>query len=313
MIFGTTLRGAKAAGTLNLEGLSASQLVRLTTPSSQSSGAGIDVGALADNAKDADNIPELAITRSLNMSIIQSSVITDAKNGTGKVFYGDIPDVQNTSIRANSSITLSNAQGGSYVGTNGDLLISLKSNDDGFAALISNQAISGSTVGGSLDLFRTNTADEIILFTHSSGNFTNSRVRHIQASFIGDIDGDNRDDIALSVLPEDPTNAVSGIYIILAKALDNVGADNLFIVDQMSAADGFVITDSNSGNFFDLPIASLGDADGDGLHDLYIMGKLTTNNNRGEGYLIPGADLKTAIDDGVTELEIQSVFNDETQ
>lgn len=75
--------------------------------------------------------------------------------------------------------------------------------------------------------------DGVVIF-----NITDSYVFH-SASFIDDLDNDGRDDLVFSYYLDDPVHPNATISIVLAKALDEIDAGEVVMLDQIP--DGLIL------------------------------------------------------------------------
>ncbi|MBI2254448.1 MAG: FG-GAP repeat protein [Proteobacteria bacterium] len=106
-------------------------------------------------------------------------------------------------------------------------------------------------------------------------------------AYIGDINGDGIDDIAVGAPGTDPSGrpGAGGTYIIYGR--DDGGLHDIDLTD-FTAADGFRVTGAATGQALGHVIGSAGDINGDGIDDL-IVGAPGDDGNTGRSYVVYGA------------------------
>lgn len=293
VIFGETLSSAKASGRLDLSGLPADQGVSFSD-GNPSEAFGDDVALAGDI--NGDGISELIAVFNQGIKIITSQEIVNTANGMQNMA------VDRLILQSNRILTPSQKPGDSDGDGLSDVLLAMPG-DFEFAALAFASGINAMTPDETIFLNPNSPEFETIIFGGSGDGGTESLAA--SADFIGDLDGDNRDEIVLRYVPIAPRQ--SAIYIIKASALDTV-ADNFFNIETMTAAQGLKIIDSGAVDMTDHNIAIIEDIDNDSIPDIGISGP----QNSSRGYIIPSADIVAALTNGVTELNIQDNFNDES-
>lgn len=298
VVFGTTLRSAKPSGEFDLTTMTTGEGVKFTGGDSFYLQAGSEVRSLSDLF--GDSADELLISAGQGAIVIDSTVITDASAGSAVIRFLDIPETKRTQITLQREARISPISGDADGDGLPDVFIERPSSDGPFAAIVPGELLINNPAGREIFFSGTQTDENIILLAHSSLRQTNAA----SMTFIGDIDDDGRDDLGIVY---QPVSGEGATYIVLAKALDNVGAGKTFFIDQMTAADGVVFRNYVS-EYFDYRITALQDSDGDLLPEILIVGAL----DRTEGYLVPSSDITAALAAGVAEIDIQENFNDES-
>ncbi len=161
--------------------------------------------------------------------------------------------------------------------------------------LIKGSKLQASTVGVPIVAEAGN--DGVVIF-----NITDSYVFH-SASFIDDLDNDGRDDLVFSYYLDDPVHPNATISIVLAKALDEIEAGEVVMLDQIP--DGLILELKNTS--LDEQTSSfsiLDDLDGDGISELGIHPTYPLI----EAYILPSKDINEALQSGTRELDIASLF-----
>ncbi len=299
VVYGTRLRTAKSAGELDLTKISVNDGVKLTGGEGFYLNAGLSLRSISDLY--GDNADELVISTSRGAAVIDSTVFSNATASSGVVRFSDIPESSRVWINLSDEARLSPLSGDADGDGLQDVFVERTYVTGAFAALVSGDRLVNNTPGDQI-LFDDAQVDEnIVLFAHSSERQTDAS----SMTYIGDIDKDGRDDFGIVYKPIFGEGAT---YIILAKALDRVGADNTFFIDQMDTGDG-VILRNYVAEYSDYRIAALKDTDGDSLPEILIVGAF----NQTEGYLVPSSDITAALIAGVAEIDFQENFNDESE
>ncbi|MDX2412619.1 MAG: hypothetical protein QNK16_09855 [Woeseiaceae bacterium] len=322
VVFGSYIRAMKPVGSIDLlddvGSLNPSEVLLLTAEDEDDvisappelpllSGSGGELLAIQD--MDGDGADELIVTganveqNSSNVAVISSQAILGARPSTGLLEYEDIPADQITVLRSSGEALVSPVGGDADGDGSVDLLFGKPDffADTSLAALITSDVLAAVPDGVTMDVDLPSSGAVLI-------NHTDHASYQASASFIGDIDGDGRDDLGIAYVPTSPTNggAPAGnatLAVVLAGALDNIAQDQTFLLDQMSPGDGIHIFDSSDKNE-EFEFSAVGDVDGDNVPDLLMSSKGLGK----EGFLIRGADLNDAIQSGELAFDLQPRF-----
>lgn len=105
-------------------------------------------------------------------------------------------------------------------------------------------------------------------------------------SYIGDVNGDGIDDIAIGVLGSDiGASSAGATYVIYGR--EDGGLHDINLAD-FTAADGFRVTGAAAGALLGACIGSAGDINNDGIDDL-IIGAPGADGSAGRSYVVYGA------------------------
>jgi len=325
-VFGSYIRSAKSTGRIDLfDGVSTldpNQVLLLTAEDENDvlseppqlplfSGSGREIATLGDI--DGDGGDEL-VTSGVSVEqwfqsvgIISSQAVADAKGGVGILEYRNIPTDQVTAIRARQFVFASSRSGDADGDGQPDLIFGNfdYSPETPLAVLVTATAIESNLAGNIIDVEAPSPG--MTLFNHANSSSASGLVPS-PFSFLGDLDGDGRDDLLFSYrrlgISDNGQQEVSGtVTIVLAKALDEVPADRVFWLDQMVAGDGLHISGSSVPND-ELVYSALEDIDADGLPELLITRSLPGT----ESFLIPGSVLADALQAGQLELDLRPLF-----
>ena len=322
VVFGSYIRAMKPVGSIDLlddvGSLNSSEVLLLTAEDEDDviseppelpflSGSGGELLALQD--MDGDGADELIVTganveqNSSSVAVISSQAILGARPGTGLLEYEDISANQITVLRSSGDALLS-PLGGDADGDGSDDLLFGKTDflpDTSMAALIVSDVLAAIPDGDTMDVDMP--SSDAVLIDH-----TNHASYQAPASFVGDIDGDGRDDLGIAYLSTSPTNGGAPVgnatlAVVLASSLDNIAPDQAFLLDQMSPGSGIHIFDSSDKDE-EFEFSAVGDVDGDNVPDLLI----SSNGLGKEGFLIRGAELNDAIQSGELTFDLQPRF-----
>jgi len=326
MVFGSYLRSAKSIGRIDLfdgvSDLDPSQALLLTAEDEDDviseppqlpllSGSGWEISTLGDI--DGDGGDELvtggASTEQWfqNVGIISSEAVVNAKTGVGLLEYANIAANQVSIIRTRHSVFAGTKSGDADGDGKPDLFFGNYDNhsETPLAALITASAIESNMAGDIIDVEAP--SSEMVLFNHANSSSATGLVPS-PFSFLGDLDGDSRDDLLFSYSRS--RSSQNGqlewngtVTIVLAKALDSVAVDRIYWLDQMMAGEGLHISGSSLVND-ELTYSAIGDADGDGLPDLIITRALPGT----ESFLVPGSKLIEALQSGQLEFDLRPLF-----
>jgi len=134
----------------------------------------------------------------------------------------------------------------------------------------------------------------------------------IQFKNVGDLDGDDRDEVAFT-LTNNPGLFDGALYIIRGSALENLSTSTLN-VDEFTAAQGTRIT----GLRYVFPHLSTNitltpDIDQDGLADFYInSNRRAVANPPGRGAILKSSDISDALENNQIDVDVNKLLFDET-
>ena len=131
-----------------------------------------------------------------NIGIVSSKAINSARQGTGLLVYEDIPQGQLTIITSRGDSEFKTKNGDVDADGVNDLLF-IKQDfypETPLAAIIYGSALSTNTSGEIINIDMETPSADMVLFESSPDSIIQS------ASFLGDLDGDGRDDLIISYL-----------------------------------------------------------------------------------------------------------------
>jgi hypothetical protein len=319
LVFGDHIQSIKAEGRIDLfediSSLLAEEVMLLTSEDQDDtatesglpllSGSGRYMFALDDIS--GDGADELVLSglnseqHIMNLAVIDSAAIVAAKSGSGLLEYEDIPNTQINVIRTRENV-IGGDRSGDFDGDGIHDLLFIK--DDffettEFAALIPGSELQGNIAGLEIDVEGGVNNANVIHFDRPTDY---SQVHAI--SFIGDIDGDGRDDLFLSYSYTANNISADEMTIILSSALDSFIGGGVFRLDQIQSGDGIYLTNAINGDT-NILSASLNDIDGDNILDLALS---AYPDGGKEAYVLLGSDLRAAIASGATTFDLGANF-----
>lgn len=297
IVFDETLSDAKTSGRLDLELLDEPEAV-IFSDSNPSEGFGDDLASAGDI--DGDGLNELLAAYSAGVKIVDSTEIAATIAGTASAG-------NRITLATNRQTSVSDTRGDVDGDGNADVLMSY-GRDTEFAAIAFGSGINAAMPGDTIFIAPNRPEHETVIFG-STGN-AGSETLFSTADFLGDLDGDGLDEIAIIYAPIDPNlfpedNLIAGIYILKGSAV-TAATNNFFNLSTLTAAQGVRFIDTGTIDFSQ-SLTVLSDIDGDGLSDI----GLAATTGQDLAYIIPSSDIVDALNSGMVEVDIQANFNDE--
>lgn len=265
---------------------------------------------------EADSLQQLSSSQRqffARMSILDGSFVKNAKGRSAVLRYEDatIQDRTILTFKGDTPV-LPNNTGDVDGDGKTDIMLGRSGfqADNGFADLLFGAGLEQVPPGEIFEL-EDNYADVgFVRFTNNGTANVNS-----QSHFMGDIDGDGRDDIALGTSssvdngPEAEATTNTSVVIILAKALDDLPIDRVFNVDELLPGQGLKIINGEMGREGSGPVlSSLDDIDGDMRRDLFISTNNSFNATYRDVYVVLAADIMSAINDGAVIFDLDEAY-----
>lgn len=290
VLFGETLNAAKSSGRIDLGTVTSAEGVHFFD---EFDFFDRDLSSAGDI--DGDGAEELLAGYGNGVKIITSQEISNAKTGMST-------SSERVTLFTDESTQVSLTQGDSDGDGFNDVLMSYRGGEE-FAALVFARGINTGAQDKTVVLSKDSPTNDTIIF-----GTTERIATFAKADFIGDLDGDNKDEIALLYVPASINNQLpeGALYIIKGSALENVSG-NFFDVAKMTTDQGLKILDSSERDM-GLNVVILEDSDNDGFADI----GLSAAQGGSRSYIIPSSDIITALTNGDTSLDIQANFNDES-
>lgn len=265
---------------------------------------------------EADSLQQLSSSQRqffARMSVLDGSFVKNAKGSSAVLRYEDAP-IQDRTILTFKGDTpvLPNNTGDVDGDGKTDIMLGRSDfqSDNGFADLFLGAGLEQVPPGEIFELEESYANVGFVRFTNNGTANVNS-----QSHFLGDIDGDGRDDIALGTSsyidngPEADATINTSVVIILAKALDDLPSDRLFNVDELLPGQGLKIINGEMGLEGSGPVlSSLEDIDGDMRRDLFISTNNFGNATYRDVYVVLAADIMSAINDGTVTFDLDEAY-----